>query len=86
MNRIATRMTTAVGAAGIALAAFTIGAAPQALAAPADNGCSSMAMPSPAPNANTPDAMTRAGQIAAVNAPRSDAGNAPMTCAPVNHG
>lgn len=37
MNRNVTRrVRTALGAAGIALAAFTIGSAPQALAAPND--------------------------------------------------
>ncbi|MGI9163537.1 MAG: hypothetical protein ACR2JI_11555 [Mycobacterium sp.] len=51
------RITTALGAAGIALAALMIGSAPQALAAPGDNGCSTMAMPSGTADAGNP--MTR---------------------------
>ena len=83
MNRIATRLATAVGTAGIALAAFTIGTAPQALAAPNDGACSSMAMP--AGTADAGNALTRAGQIAAAtNAP---SGGGPMTCQPAaSHG
>lgn len=88
MNRNVTRrVRTALGAAGIALAALTIGSAPQALAAPNDGGCSSMAMPAEtAGAADAGNALTRAGQIAAASAPRSDSGGAPMTCQPVGHG
>ena len=80
-------ITTALGAAAIALAALTIGSAPQALAAPGDNGCSSMAMPTGTGNAGAPDPMTRAGQIATATAPRADGGgDDPMTCQQVSHG
>ena len=85
MNRIATRLATAVGTAAIALAAFTIGAAPQALAAPNDGACSSMAMPSGTADADAGNALTRAGQIAAATSAPS--GGAPMTCQPAaSHG
>jgi len=84
------RITTALGAAAIALAALTIGSAPQALAAPGDNGCSSMAMPSgpgTTADANAGNPMTRAGQIAAATAPRADGGGQDsMTCQQVGHG
>lgn len=87
MNSTATRrIATALGSAGIALAALTIGSAPQALAAPGDNGCSSMAMPAGNADADAGNTLTRAGQIAAASAPRSDGGQAPMTCQPVGHG
>ena len=81
------RITTALGAAAIALAALTVGSAAQAVAAPGDNGCSSMAMPSSTGNAGAPDPMTRAGQVAAATAPRADGGGQdPMTCQQVSHG
>lgn len=81
------RITTALGAAAIALAALTIGSAPQALAAPGDNGCSTMAMPGTTADANAGNPMTRAGQIAAATAPRADGGGQdPMTCQQVGHG
>lgn len=79
------RFTAALGAAGIALAAFTFGSAPQALAAPGDAGCSSMAMPAGQADADAGNALTRAGQIAAAGSPRSDSGSAPMTCQPIGH-
>ena len=86
MNRtIAGSVTTALCAAGIALAAFTVGSAPAALAAPNDGGCSSMAMPSGTADADAGNVMTRAGQIAAANNPPS--ANTPMTCQPAaSHG
>ena len=85
MNRIATRLATAVGTAGIALAAVTIGAAPQALAAPNDGACSSMAMPAGTADADAGNALTRAGQIAAATSAPS--GGGPMTCQPAaSHG
>ena len=75
-STIARRMTAALGTAGIALAAFAMGAAPQALAAPNEPACT---------NADAGNALTRAGQInAATTGPSS---GAPMTCQPAaSHG
>ncbi len=86
MNRnIIRSMTTALGAAGIALAAFTVGAAPQALAAPNDGACNNMAMPGATADADAGNALTRAGQINAANTMPSP--GAPMTCQPAaGHG
>lgn len=86
MNRTSTRnLTAAIGAAGIALAAFTVGAAPQAPAAPNDGACSSMAMPAGTADADAGNALTRAGQISAATSATS--GGAPMTCRPAaSHG
>lgn len=84
-STITRSITTAIGAAGIALAAFTIGAAPQAVAAPNDGACSSMAMPGTTADADAGNLMTRAGQINAANNPPG--GGAPMTCTPAaSHG
>jgi hypothetical protein len=87
MHSISTRrLATAIGAAGIALAALTIGSAPQALAAPGDGGCSSMAMPAGTADADAVNPMTRAGQINAANNPPAGP-QAPMTCQPAaSHG
>ena len=82
------RVRTAAAAAGIALAALTFGSIPQALAQPGDAGCSSMAMPSGPvgqADADAGNALTRAGQVNAATAPRSNAGQAPMTCTQVGH-
>ncbi|MGV1088695.1 MAG: hypothetical protein ACOYBX_11990 [Mycobacterium sp.] len=79
------RFASALGAAGIALAAFTFGSAPQALAEPNDGGCSSMAMPAGQADADAGNALTRAGQIAAASGPRSGGGSAAMTCPSIGH-
>ena len=82
------RVRAAIAAAGIALAALTFGSIPPAVAQPGPGGCSSMAMPAGpagAADADAGNALTRAGQIGAATAPRSDAGQAPMTCPQVGH-
>ena len=79
------RLSAAVAATGIALAALTFGSTAQALAQPGDGGCSSMAMPAGQADADAGNALTRAGQITAATAPRSDAGQGPMSCPQVGH-
>ena len=84
-STIARRMTAALGTAGIALAAFAMGAAPQALAAPNETACTNMAMPAGTADADAGNALTRAGQINAATSGPS--GGAPMTCQPAaSHG
>ena len=86
MNSNSTRrLATALSAAGITLAALTVGAAAQASAAPNDGACSSMAMPAGTADADAGNPLTRAGQIgAATNQP---SGGSPMTCQPpASHG
>ncbi len=86
MNRTINRgVSVAISAAGIALAGLTIGVSPQALAAPNDSTCSSMAMPAGTADADAGNALTRAGQISAATGAPS--GGAPMTCQPAaSHG
>lgn len=86
MNSTSTRrFSAALGAAGIALAAFTIGFAPNAVAAPNDTACTSMAMPAGRADADAGNPLTRAGQIGAATNGPSD--GAPMTCQPAaSHG